>query len=393
MSSDAVAVALVTLGAIFLAGLAADIVGRRTRLPRVTVLLLLGVCVGPLGFDLFPESSAEWFPFVADLALVMVAFLLGGELTLELFREHGRAVLVISLVVVLATAAIVAAGLLALGWPAPLALLLGAIATSTDPVAVTDVVRETGARGPSTRTLLGVVAIDDAWGIAALSVALALVLGFQSPEAARGVAVDGFVELVGAVLVGCALGIPMALLSGRVRAGEPTLAEALGGVLLCGGVALLLGVSFLLAAMTMGVVVANLARHHRRPFRAIEGIEWPFLVLFFVLSGASLQLGEIGPAAGLTLAYVLLRVLGRLVGGWLGSRLAGQSASTHTIGVALLPQAGIAIGMALVASQRLPELGGAILTATIAGTIAFEIVGPILTRWVLLRSGETEGAN
>jgi Kef-type K+ transport system membrane component KefB len=320
----------------------------------------------------------------------MVAFLLGGELTLKMLRGHGRAILVISLVVAAATAAIVAVGLLALGWPVSVALLLAAISTSTDPAAVSDVVRETDARGPFTKTLLGVVAIDDAWGIAAMSVALALVLGLENPEAARVVALDGFIELSGAVLVGCTLGVPMALLSGRVRAGEPTQAEALGGVLLCGGVALLLDVSFLLAAMTMGVVVANLARHHRRPFNAIEGIEWPFLVLFFVLSGASLQLAELGAAAGLTLAYVLLRVLGRIVGGWLGSLFSGRSLSVQTVGVAMLPQAGIAIGMALVVSQRVPEVGGTILTATVAGTIVFEIVGPILTRLLLVRSGEAK---
>jgi Kef-type K+ transport system membrane component KefB len=144
--------------------------------------------------------------------------------------------------------------------------------------------------------------------------------------------------------------------------------------------------------MTMGVVVANLARHHRRSFRAIEGIEWPFLVLFFVLSGASLQVAELGTAATLTLAYVLLRVLGRIAGGWLGSHLSARSPSARTVGVALLPQAGIAIGMALVVSQRVPEVGGAILTATVAGTIVFEIAGPILTRLVLVRSGEAKAA-
>jgi Kef-type K+ transport system membrane component KefB len=318
--------------------------------------------------------------------------LLGGELTLSLLREHGRAVLVISLVVVVVTAAIVTAGLLALGWPAPVALLLGAIATSTDPAAVSDVVHEVDAKGPFTKTLLGVVAIDDAWGIVAMSAALAFVLGMQSPDAANRVALEGVIELGGAILVGCVLGIPMAFLSGRVRAGEPTQAEALGGVLLCGGIALLLDVSFLLAAMTMGVVVANLARHHRRPFRAIEGIEWPFLVLFFVLSGASLHLAELGTAAALTLAYVLLRVLGRIAGGWLGSHLSGRSPSTRTVGVALLPQAGIAIGMALIVSQRVPEWGSEILTATVAGTIIFEIVGPILTRLLLVRSGEAKAA-
>jgi Kef-type K+ transport system membrane component KefB len=180
----------------------------------------------------------------------------------------------------------------------------------------------------------------------------------------------------------------MALLTGRVRAGEPTQAEALGGILLCGGFALLFDVSFLLAAMTMGLVVANFARHHRLPLRAIEGIEWPFMVLFFVLSGASLELSQLGTSAALTAAYVVLRVFGRVVGGWLGSVLAGDM-RPRTVGVALLPQAGIAIGMALVVSQRLPEIGPAILTATIAGTIVFEIAGPVLTRIVLEKSGET----
>jgi Kef-type K+ transport system membrane component KefB len=253
---------------------------------------------------------------------------------------------------------------------------------------VTDVIRESRASGPFTRTLLGVVAIDDAWGIVAMSFALAGVLSLQGVGAGESALLDGLVDLVGAVFVGCAIGVPMAMLTGRVRAGEPTQAEALGGVLLCGGFALLLDVSLLLAAMTMGVVVANLARHHSRPFHAIEGIEWPFMVLFFVLSGASLQIGELGAAAGLTCAYVVLRVLGRLAGGWLGIRLSGDFAAAPLFGAALLPQAGVAIGMALVASQRLPDVGQMILTATVAATVVFELGGPILTRLALIRSGE-----
>jgi Kef-type K+ transport system membrane component KefB len=394
MTNDAIAVVLLTLGAIFLAGLAADLLGRRTRLPRVTLLLLLGVSVGPIGFDLIPASSASWFPFIADLALVMVAFLLGGELTLDLLREHGRDVVVISLVVVAVTAGIVAAGLFALGWPPAVALLLGAISTSTDPAAIRDVVRENRSSGPFTKTLLGVVGVDDAWGIIAMSVALSLVLAFKTPEAASGALLHGLLELTGAILVGCALGVPMAMLTGRIRNREPTQAEALGGVLLCGGVALMLGVSFLLAAMTMGVVVANLARHHRRPFRAIEGIEWPFMVLFFVLSGCALNATDVGSAGTLTLAYILLRIVGRVSGGWLGARLSASKRRTphspgmEAIGVALLPQAGIAIGMALVVSQRLPEAGAPVLAATVAGTIVFEILGPIFTRRIVMRSGE-----
>jgi Kef-type K+ transport system membrane component KefB len=376
------------LGGIFLASLAADLLGRRTRLPRVTLLLLLGVAVGPLGLGLLPEWSDSWFPFIADLALVMIAFLLGGELTGPLLREHGRALLIISLIVASTTIGIVAAGLIAGGWPLVVALPLAAIATATAPAAVTDVVREARAKGPFTKTLLGVVAVDDAWGIAAMSIALAMVLGIQSPDAAFAATAEGLLDLGGALLLGIAIGLPMALLTGRIRSGEPTQAEALGGVLLCGGFALYLDVSLLLAPMAMGVVVANLARHHRRPFRAIEGIEWPLMVLFFVLSGASLRTAALGEATALTCAYVVLRVVGRVLGGWLGARLSDRSRWGGSLGLALFPQAGVAIGMALVVSERVPDVGEAILTATVAGTIVFELVGPVLTRWALRRSGE-----
>jgi Kef-type K+ transport system membrane component KefB len=380
MEKEQFAIVLVSLGSIFLASLAVDMLGRRTRLPRVTLLLLLGVVVGPIGLDLLPETSLDWFPFIAHLALVMVAFLLGGELTPSFLRGHGWRLVGVSGVVVGVTALVLMIGLLVGGWPVEIALLLGAIATSTDPAAVSDVVREVGAKGDFPKTLLGIVAIDDAWGILVVSLALAAVLGMQSPDAARLAVLDGLVELGGAVAVGVLLGVPIALLSGRVREGEPTLAEALGGVILCAGLSLFWGVSYLLAAMTMGAVVANLARHHRRPFRAIEGIEWPFMLLFFVLSGASLRTGLLAEVALLTGVYIGLRVLGRIAGGWAGARLAGQPRYARSLGIALLPQAGVAIGMALVVSEHVPDVGPEILGATVTATIFFEIVGPILTR-------------
>jgi Kef-type K+ transport system membrane component KefB len=390
MEIDSIAVALITLGAIFLASLAADLLGRRTQLPRVTLLLLLGVCVGPLGFDVLPDWGESWFPFIADLALVMIAFLLGGDLTRPVLRKYGATLLIASLAVSLATIAVVGSGLLLLGWPAATALALAAVATATDPAAVGDVAREAKARGPFTKALLGIVAVDDAWGIVAMSFALTLILGMQSPGSLLVIAGGGLLDLAGAVALGCLLGVPMAFLTGRVRSGEPTQAEALGGVLLCGGLALLLDVSILLAPMAMGVVVANLARHHRRPFRAIEGIEWPMMVLFFVLCGASLRPTSVGDTAALTVAFVVLRVLGRIGGGYLGARFSGRPEWAVGLGMSLFPQAGVAIGMALVLSERVPSLGSSILSATLSGTILFELVGPILTRWSLRRSGETQ---
>lgn len=386
---------LVSLGCIFLAGLLFDAVGRRTRLPRVTLLLLFGFAVGPSALDLLPDITARWFTPVANMALVMIGFLLGGELTRKTLREHGRQVLAISVAVVAATFAIVSLGLFAVGAPLEVALLLGATATATDPAASADVVHEMPARhaSPFTQTLLAIVAVDDVWGILVFSLALATGLVLHG-YGAQGALLHALWEVGGGVALGLALGVPMAFLTGRIEPGEPSLYEALGLVLLCGGLALALGVSFLLASVVLGATVANLAQHHARPFSAIEGIEWPFMVLFFVLAGASLEVEALTRAGGWLAAYSVLRIAGRLVGAWIGGSVPPADTITRRwIGVALLPQAGVALGMALVASQSFPEVGAVILPVAVASTVLFELLGPVATRVALERAGEEEAAS
>jgi Kef-type K+ transport system membrane component KefB len=379
---------LISLGCIFLAGLVFDAVGRRTRLPRVTLLLVFGFAIGPSGLDALPEITGQWFPAVADIALLMIGFLLGGRLTRSELREHGREVIVFSVVVVGVTFAIVAAGLLAIGVTPVVALLLAAIATATAPAAVMDVVHEARAESRFARTLLAIVAVDDVWGLILFSVALAVGLTLQG-DGASAVVVHAAWDLGGALLLGVGLGIPMAYLTGRVEPGEPSLYEALGLVFLCGGLARWLEVSFLLAAVALGTTVANLARHHNRPFHAVEGIEWPFMVLFFVLAGAALDVSALASVGPWFIAYLILRIAGRLAGGWLGGCLPpGDAQLRRWLGVAMLPQAGVALGMALVASQRFPSVGEAILLVVVAGTVFFEVIGPIATRFALERTAD-----
>lgn len=380
---------LITLGGLLALGLVTDLVGRHTRLPRVTLLMLFGFGIGPFGLDWLPGASRHWWPVVADIALVMVGFLLGGELA-ESVRRYGRTVAAVAAGKLLGAFALVGGGLLlaGLGWEA--ALLLAAIATATAPAATVDVVHEAKARGPFARTLLGVVAVDDAGGLVLFSVVMAAVVASTGSGGAEALLVGGR-ELGGALLVGIAIGLPMAALTGRIEPGEPTLVEALAGVFLCGGIAAMLGASPLLSAMVLGAVVAARAQHHRRPFRAIEGIEWPFLVLFFVLAGASLDPLALG-GAGMALAvYAVLRVAGMTVGCWLGARAVGADPSVQRwMGLALLPQAGVALGMALAAARRFPEFGDSLLALVIATTTLFELVGPVLARFALVQAGEIE---
>lgn len=387
--SGSIAIILITFGGLFVLGLLADLAGRHSPLPRVTLLLLAGFVIGPSVLDWLPDFTDQWFPVLTDIALALIGFLLGQNMTPQRFRELGRAVIAMSLGEVVVTALLVFSVLASFGVPVEVALLLAGIAPATAPAATVDVVREYGARGRFTDTLLGIVAIDDAWGLLAFSLLLAVAQGLSGQGGAMESMLHGLHEIGGALLLGLALGLPMAYLTGRVRPGEPIQAEALGLVLLAAGLAEWLQVSYILTAMVMGVTVANLATHHQRPFRAIEGIEWPFLILFFLLAGAALHVEALAAAGMLAGAYIGLRLVGRLIGTRVGGWLSGADPTTrHWIGLALLPQAGVAVGMALLASQSFPELKDVILPVVLGSTVIFEILGPVVTRWTLTRVGD-----
>ncbi len=378
-----------TIGAILLFAPAIDAIGRRTKLPRVTLLLIFGLLIGPDALDFLPALGQTWFPIVTDLALLMIGFLLGEKLAFSFLRKNARAVLWISAGEVLVTVVIMFSILFLIGVPVEIALILAGIAPASAPAATVDLVHEVKAKGNFTNILLAIVAIDDAWGLIVFSILFAFAQSLQGTSGGVDVLLAGAWELGGALLVGIALGVPMAYLTGRIRPGKPTLPEALGFVFVCGGLALYLDVSIILASMVLGGVVANLAKHHERPFHAIENIESPFMILFFVLAGASLHidsLAEVGLIGG---AYIISRVIGQVSGAWAGAMI-GKSGPLvkKYMGLALMPQAGVALGMALIAGNKFPEIGGTIFPIVAGTTVLFELIGPIMTRMALAKAGE-----
>ncbi|NAW33602.1 cation:proton antiporter [Halomonas alimentaria] len=390
------ATALVFLGLILSSSILADAVASRTRLPRISLLVLVGLGVAVV--QQLVLGQAEPAPLdglgepLIQLALVMVAFLLGGELTVERLRSTGPLILILSLSVIGVGALLVGGGLAALGFPLAVAVTLAAISVATDPAAVSETVHESGDTRLRARLLLGIVAIDDGWGILAFGLAMALLGWWLSGDGHTALAMAGW-ELGGALLLGMAIGLPAAWLTGRLRPGEPTQVEALALILLLAGLSSWLEVSALLAAMVAGALVANLSRHHTRSFNEVEHIEWPFLVFFFVLSGASVDLRHLDDALWLTLAYIVLRLAGRYLGGLLGVRLARvrQAELPGNIGLALTPQAGVAMGMALLAAERFPEYGPLLLSAVVGSTLVFEMLGPLLVRRVLAEPTGVKG--
>lgn len=381
-------VLVLTVGLLLLAGMVTEFISRHIRIPRVSILILCGVLIGPSVLDLLPEESEGWHVQISQIALLMVGFLLGGKLSLAAMRDYGKQVLWISVLEVLGVASVVFLGLLLLGAEPALALLLAGVAPATDPAAISNVAQEAGAKGRFTNTLLGIVAIDDAWGLVVFSIMLAVATMLQDSGAVTSGLLMGGRELGGALLIGCLLGAPATWLANRIRKEEPMQAEALGFVLVCGGLAIWLQASYLLAAMIMGMVVTNAAASNA-PFESIRELEWPIMILFFVLAGASLDIAALPRIGLLGGIYILLRAGGLFAGAWLGGRISDSSATIKRwMGLAIMPQAGVALGMALVAGNRFPEIKDTILPLVIGTTVVFELAGPVLTRFTLYKAGE-----
>jgi Kef-type K+ transport system membrane component KefB len=349
-------------------------------------LILCGLAVGPAGFDLLPNDLVrDWFPVLTTLALSLIGFLLGHKLSISEFRAHGKEIVGITIGETTGAMLLVGLGLLAMGVNPVVTLLLAGIATATAPAATFDVVRESGITGDFPDTLLAVVALDDAWALFIFSLMMAAASVVSGDGSVGFNFFGGLKEIGGSLLLGASLGIPMAYLTGRIRPGEPTLAEAMGFVLLCGGIATWLDLSAILSAMVMGSIVASLAAHHERPFHAIEGVEWPFLILFFILAGASAHIEALLAVGGITMVYMLVRCMGSYAGARIGARLSGADETTQKwLGLCLFPQAGVALGMALMASQRFPEFEAFLLPVVLASTVVYELVTPAITRRALL---------
>ena len=388
---DESTLALILLGVLLSLSIVVDTVSRRTALPRISLLVLVGVGYAVVQQLVIGSAKAPLEGLrepLINLALVMVAFLLGGELTLSRLKSTGRIIVLLSAAVVLGSLAVVFAGLWALGFPLAVAASLAAISVATDPAAVSEAIDESGQTNLNSRVMLGIVAIDDAWGVIIFGLTMAAMSWVSLADGGTGSLMHSLWELGGGVLLGVALGLPAAWLTGRLKPGRPTQAEALALMLLIAGLSAYLNVSALLAAMVAGFVVVNVSAHHTRSFAEIEQIEWPFLVFFFVLAGASLDLANLHAALVPIAAYVVLRILGRFVGGYLGVRVLRRNVTglEPRIGLGLLPQAGVAMGMALLAAERFPEHGALIVTTVVTSTILFELFGPFWVKRLVVKS-------
>ena len=381
---------LLVMGIAMAAGLLVSRGARLVKLPNVTAFLVAGLVIGPCVAGIISKEQAASMGVISEAALGFIAYAIGGEFKLSYLKKIGRAPLTITAFQGLITALCVDAGLILLGFDVPLSLLLGAIALATAPAATLMVVRQYKAKGPVTQMLLPVVAMDDALGLMVFSISASVAQGMLGGEmTAYSMVAVPLLEIVGSFALGGALGMVLAFGARFFASRGNKLALSIACVLAGVGLCDMYGLSSLLVCMMIGAVMVNVSQQREVLMEQCDRFTPPLFLLFFVLSGAELDLSVL-PSVGLIgVLYLVLRSLGKWGGAMLGAVCVhADEAIKKYLGLTLLPQAGVAIGMATLVSARFPTLGAQVNTIVLAGVLVFELAGPIITKWALTKAGE-----
>ena len=383
------------VGALLLAGFAGGKIAARVRLPTISGYIVAGLLLGPSVLNVVPDHIVETLAPVPHIALGLIAITIGSEFRLAKLKQTGRNILIITTVQLLATFGAVAVALYAFGAPLPMALLLGAIASATAPAATVAIASELRARGPLVSTLFGVVALDDAFAITLFGFVMAFaaaMVGGSADHGALAMILHPLREIAISVGIGLVFGYVVHRLVVNRRKSNEIIVIVLGFVLLTSGITISIHVSPLIANMMMGFALVNLSVKNTRVMRVLEPLSPPIYAAFFALAGTELDVRTIAATGVLGVAYLLARAAGKYGGAYLGAVAASESAITRKyLGMGLLPQAGVAIGLILVlqdtpAFTHLPYMGQ-MVNIVLASILVNEVVGPPLAKYALEASG------
>lgn len=405
---------LLAIGIAMFAGLLLSRLTSKLNLPDVTSYLIAGVLVGPLvlgrlqvpglGFQSF--DFVEQMGLIGDTALGFIAFSMGSEFRISALRKTGRQATVIAVIQALTATVLVDLVLVGLHLflgdklPVSTCLILGAIATATAPAATLMVINQYKARGPLTDILVPIVALDDAVGLVVFAVskgiAKALIGGQQD---LTGMLVSPMVEILASVALGAALGWVFSQVEKYFNSNSKRLSLAVAFVAICAGLSKLsfqigtlhVGFSSLLVCMMCGTIFCNLCGFSEEIMQKTERWTGPLYVLFFAISGAELDLRVFADLAvvGIGVAYILARSAGKIIGASVSARAMGcQPQICKHLGITLLPQAGVALGMSVTVAAEFGAEGALIRNIVLFSVLIYELVGPSLTKMALTAAGE-----
>lgn len=408
---------LLTIAICLVAGLFMSRFAKLFKLPAVTGYLVAGLLIGPcclgllkipgIGFSSFHE--VESLGILCDIALGFIAFAIGNEFRLSQLRRIGRQATIVGVFQALVTAIVVDIALIGLHYIKPdiisleTAITLGAIATATAPAATLMVVRQYKAKGPVTDILLPVVALDDAVGLIIFAISLGIAKALSAGTISIvSVLVNPLIEIIGSLILGVVMGVIFSLCEKFFLSNSKRLALSITFVILTVALAQLkfaipgteihIGFSNLLVCMMLGTIFCNVCDFSEELMGKTDKWTAPLFILFFVLSGAELNLTKFASLSvvGVGIIYIISRSLGKYFGAKWSSAAAHCAPSIRKwLGITLLPQAGVALGMSDIAKDQLGG-GDTIRNIVLFGVLVYELVGPMLTKIALTKAGDIQ---
>ncbi len=396
--ASGVAVTIISIALILAIGFLMTRITKRLRLPNVTAYIVGGILAGPYCFNLIPQKVIEGMSFLPDIALAFIAFSTGQFFRLSSLKRNGGKVITITLLESLGAAVLVfLVSFFVLKLNLAFSVVLGALATATAPASTIVTIRQTGAKGDFVETLMQVVALDDVVCLVLYSVSISLATALFSSSGFR--AADVLIPLAKNVLMvalGCLFGVILKLMLGR-RSTDNRLILAIALLFSFCGICAVAGVSPLLGCMAMGMVYINTTEDDRI-FKQLNYFSPPLLLMFFFRSGLSFDLGALtnntgsigsSPLLLVGVIYFFVRIAGKYLGAFSGCCLAGKSKKVRNyLGLALIPQAGVAIGLAALGARELGgEMGHALETIILSSSVLYELIGPGCAKLSLYLSG------
>lgn len=371
----------------------------RLKLPGVVGYLIAGLILGPSFLSVFSPPLLDKLEVFSGFALSLIAFVIGSEMKLSGLREMGKGIWAITILESFGAFLLVMAGVYLLTGRLFWALIFGAMAPASAPAGTVAVLQEYRAKGRLTNALYAVVGLDDGLAIMIFAVAVALgKLVLSGGAVSPGTLLKGpMVEIIGSIILGAFAGLVTGYSTRKIHAADSVLAVSLAGILICAAVATYLHFSLILANLSLGMVFVNVfPAANQKAYRMLQSISLPVYIIFFFVAGASLQIGLLPGMGILGLVYVLCRTGGLVGGAFVGATVSKQGPIIRRyLGLGILSQAGVAIGLSVLAAGEFEMLGEegqslavAVVNTIAATTILFEIIGPIGTRFAISKAGE-----
>jgi Kef-type K+ transport system membrane component KefB len=391
---------LVSIGFLLTIAFLGSKIFQRFGIPQVVGYIFLGTLLGSSFLNIIPLELASDLEFISLMALGLIGFDMGSHLKLDELRRLGKSLTFILLFEAVGTWALVSVGVYLITRSLHTALIFGALASATAPAATVDVLAEYDAKGPLTTSLLAVVGLDDALALFLYSITAVIAenvfTGSAYPSIFEMISLP-VIEIGGSLILGIVIGLILNQVLCKMQKLHDSMAIAIGFVLLAVGLSEAMSFSLILTTMIMGMVVINQTPRLGKDIRyIIEQVGPVIYVLFFALVGVRFQIRLLPTMGLLGLAYVGLRSLGKFSGAWIGSWIGGaEPAVRDNLGLGLLSQAGVAIGLALASANRFSGFGEEgkafgilIINIITSTTFVVQIIGPIFVKVAIRRAGE-----